>query len=108
GEILKTVGGFASRRRMVTGEETPVDESQIFADALKRAPAERAAYLDRACAGDPGLRAGVEALLRAHAADPAFLERPAGSLGGTAGLPPGPGSPAEPPPAGATERLGAV
>jgi serine/threonine protein kinase len=61
-----------------------VNESQIFADALKLAtPAERAAYLDEACAGNPQLRADVEALLRAHAYDPGFLEQPAGSLGGT-------------------------
>ena len=62
-----------------------MNESQVFADALKLAtPAERAAYLDEACAGDPQLRAGVEALLRAHASDPDFLEQPAGSLAGTA------------------------
>jgi serine/threonine protein kinase/tetratricopeptide (TPR) repeat protein len=55
-----------------------VDESQIFAGALKLAtPAERAAYLDEACAGKPQLREAVEALLRAHASDPSFLEQPA-------------------------------
>jgi WD40 repeat protein len=83
-----------------------VDESQVFAEALKRAtPAERAAYLDAACAGDPGLRAGVESLLRAHDADPAFLEQPAGPPEPTAGLPPGPAG--EPGPWGA-EQVGAV
>jgi tetratricopeptide (TPR) repeat protein len=61
-----------------------VDESQLFAAALRlSSPAERAAYLDGACAGDARLRAGVEALLRAHATDPDFLERPAAWLGGT-------------------------
>ena len=81
-----------------------MNESRVFAAALKLAtPAERAAYLDAACAGDPGLRAGVEALLRAHEADPGFLERPAASVTGTARAPavtaPGPV---------AAERPGAV
>jgi serine/threonine protein kinase len=58
-----------------------VNESQVFADALKRVtPAERAAYLDEACAGHPGLRAELEALLLAHASDPGFLEQPAAPL----------------------------
>src|SRR5262249_4744598 len=57
----------------------PVNESQIFLNALKRpTPAKRAAYLDEACAGDPRLRADVEALLRAHDTDPGFLEQPPG------------------------------
>jgi serine/threonine protein kinase/WD40 repeat protein len=61
-----------------------VNESQVFDDALKLAtPAERAAYLDAACAGNRQLRADVEALLQAHASDPGFLERPAGSIRGT-------------------------
>jgi hypothetical protein len=38
----------------------------IFLDALDRAPADRAAYLDEACGGDAALRQRVEALLRAH------------------------------------------
>jgi serine/threonine protein kinase/tetratricopeptide (TPR) repeat protein len=58
-----------------------VNESQVFTNALKRAtPAERAAYLDEACAGNPQLRAGVEALLRVHTNDPGFLEQPIGSF----------------------------
>jgi serine/threonine protein kinase len=57
-----------------------VNESQVFTQALKLAtPAERAAYLDEACAGNSQLRADVEALLGAHAADPAFLEQPIAS-----------------------------
>jgi tetratricopeptide (TPR) repeat protein len=63
-----------------------VNESQIFGNALKCATAaERAAYLDEACAGDPGLRADLEALLRAHASDPGFLERPSVPPGATTG-----------------------
>src|SRR5262245_1897359 len=39
----------------------------VFAAALDRkSAADRDAYLDRACAGDPGLRERVEALLRAY------------------------------------------
>jgi len=39
----------------------------IFAEALeKTAPSDRAAYLDRACAGDAALRQRVDALLAAH------------------------------------------
>ena len=40
-----------------------MNESQIFANALKLAtPEERSAYLDEACAGDPRLRTDLEAL----------------------------------------------
>jgi WD40 repeat protein/tRNA A-37 threonylcarbamoyl transferase component Bud32 len=49
----------------------------LFAASLDLSPAERAAYLDDACAGDSALRTEVESLLRAHAARaPGFLERP--------------------------------
>jgi tetratricopeptide (TPR) repeat protein len=87
-----------------------VTESQVFAEALKRSsPAERAAYLDEACAGDPQLRAGVEALLQAHATDPSFLEQPAAGLEGTAGSPPSPVAPGEPPTApGSAEQVGVL
>jgi tetratricopeptide (TPR) repeat protein len=65
-----------------------VNESRIFAAALELAtPAQRAAYLDAACAGDPALRGAVEALLRAHETDPGFLERPAGSVTGPVDAP---------------------
>jgi serine/threonine protein kinase/Flp pilus assembly protein TadD len=40
-------------------------------------PADRAAFVGMACAGDAGLRARVEVLLRAHAAAGSFLEQPA-------------------------------
>jgi serine/threonine protein kinase/tetratricopeptide (TPR) repeat protein len=87
-----------------------VNESQVFLNALKLAgAAQRAAYLDEACAGNPRLRADVEALLRAHATDPDFLERPAGSPQETVDSAPAAGSPGEPPrPAGATEQPGVV
>jgi hypothetical protein len=73
-----------------------VNESQVFANALRLATApERAAYLDRACAGNPTLREAVAALLRAHAADPDFLERPPAALVGTAEMPAPTGTPAD-------------
>jgi serine/threonine protein kinase len=50
---------------------------EILAEAAAKAsPAERAAYLDGACRGDPGLRARVEALLRVHDQAGGFLEAP--------------------------------
>jgi serine/threonine protein kinase/tetratricopeptide (TPR) repeat protein len=49
----------------------------IFNEALERdSPADRAAYLDRACAGDPALRARVEELLAVHRRAGGFLESP--------------------------------
>src|SRR5262245_8484460 len=46
-----------------------MNERAIFIEALDRdTPAERAAYLAEACAGDPALRERVEALLRSHEA----------------------------------------
>ena len=53
-------------------------EETIFAEALeRRTPADRAAYLDGACAGDPALRARVEALLGSHEGGTDFLDVPA-------------------------------
>src|SRR6516165_8524494 len=40
-------------------------------------PRERSAYLERACAGDPTLRAEVERLLKAHQDPGRFMEHPA-------------------------------
>jgi eukaryotic-like serine/threonine-protein kinase len=51
----------------------------LFAAALPKPLADRAAYLDQACADDPALRERVEALLGAHAAAGDFLESPAPS-----------------------------
>jgi WD40 repeat protein len=71
----------------------------VFADALERTdPADRAAYLDRACEGNAPLRRRVEALLAAHNGAGQFLEpgaagmvEPASAetLGGTGALAPG-------------------
>ena len=38
----------------------------VFAAALERAPADRATWLDDACAGDPFVREEVDALLHSH------------------------------------------
>jgi WD40 repeat protein/serine/threonine protein kinase len=55
-----------------------VTDESVFAQALAiGSPAERAAYLDRACAGNPALRAEVQALLDAHAASNPLDEPPA-------------------------------
>jgi WD40 repeat protein len=56
---------------MTANEESVFAEAQEIPD-----PQERAAFLDRACAGDPGLRQNVESLLSAYAAGQ-FLESPA-------------------------------
>jgi WD40 repeat protein/serine/threonine protein kinase len=55
-----------------------MSERTIFLEALDLGdPAERSAYLDRACAGDAALRAQVEQLLRAHEEPGPFMECPA-------------------------------
>jgi Protein kinase domain len=55
-----------------------VTEETIFAAALERgAPIDRAAYLDKACAGDTALRQRIDTLLQSHEADGGFLGKPA-------------------------------
>jgi tetratricopeptide (TPR) repeat protein/serine/threonine protein kinase len=46
----------------------------LFVATLQKPPADRAAFLDQACADDPALRERVEALVRAEAAAGSFLE----------------------------------
>ncbi len=58
---------------------------QVFAEALEISPAERQAFLDTACAGDPEMRLEVERLLAADEESSTFLERPVSEL---LGLPP--------------------
>jgi hypothetical protein len=41
-------------------------EEDLFHQALQRSPAERAPFLDQACAGDRALRARLQALIDAH------------------------------------------
>jgi serine/threonine protein kinase/TolA-binding protein len=60
--------------------ELSLPEEWIFARALEITSApERAAFLDRACAGNPALRAEVEALLRAHDRSGDLLDVPEGA-----------------------------
>src|SRR5262249_6072302 len=51
-------------RRAAMTEMSPAEE--VFFAALEKPPAERAAYLNEACADNPALRARVEKLLAAH------------------------------------------
>jgi eukaryotic-like serine/threonine-protein kinase len=56
-----------------------VNERSIFLEALEiTAPAERAAFLDRACDGNADLRKGVEGLLAANDRSGTFMRSPAG------------------------------
>src|SRR6516165_2201680 len=71
--------------------DTIPDIKAIFVEALDlAADAERDAYLDRACAGSPSVRARVEALLAAIGQAGSFLETPA--LAREAGREPGAGA----------------
>ena len=58
-------------------EHDPVSEETIFSTALYRAPAERAAYLDEVCAGQPALRERIEELIKAQPQLRGFMETPA-------------------------------
>jgi serine/threonine protein kinase/tetratricopeptide (TPR) repeat protein len=55
-------------------------EMDLFAEAVQLPPERRAALLQKACAGDAGLRASVEALLEAHMESGEFLEQPHGEI----------------------------
>src|SRR5262245_19420785 len=58
-----------------------MSERSVFLAALEIAdPADRAAFLDRACAGEPALRGRVEALLAAADRTGSFMDRPAPDL----------------------------
>src|SRR5260370_26969059 len=62
-----------------------MQEQSIFIEALeKEDPAERAAFLEQACASDPGLRQRIERLLKRHQQADSFLESPAAALVATA------------------------
>jgi hypothetical protein len=57
--------------------EPSLPEESLFAQVLEiESAAEQAAFLDRACAGNPALRAGVEALLHADARSGDLLDLP--------------------------------
>ncbi len=70
-----------------------MQEQSIFIEALeKEDPLERAAFLDRACAGEPALRERIERLLQRHQQAGSFLELPGGDLEGTGLFTPAPGA----------------
>jgi len=60
-----------------------MSEETLFHEVLAKPVAERAAFLDAACAGQPQLRAAVAALLAAHEAPGSLLDRPAVEVGQT-------------------------
>jgi eukaryotic-like serine/threonine-protein kinase len=62
-------------------------EEVIFNEAIARSPPDRGAYLDQACAGDPALRAAVEALLRANIGATGFLKSPPAGSAATVDVP---------------------
>ncbi len=57
-------------------------EVAVLNAALELPTAERAAYLDGVCAGDPALRQRVEALLEAHEQAGSFMDAPAHAADG--------------------------
>src|SRR5262249_18814914 len=65
-------------------EISTMSERSIFLAVLEITdPAERDAYLDSACAGNPALRSQVEQLLKAHWKPGSFMASPAAHLVGT-------------------------
>src|SRR5262245_31995526 len=62
----------------------PSSAEAIFYEALGKEPAERAAFLDRACAGNEPLRREVQRLLDAQQKLGQFLERPLAEADGLA------------------------
>src|SRR5215813_8581561 len=51
--------------------------NEVFHRALARAPGERPAFLDDACAGDDELRREVESLIGVHQQSGSFIDTPA-------------------------------
>src|SRR5580658_569134 len=77
-------------------EPSPEAVEALFQQATDLDRAERLAFLDEQCAGNPDLRVAVEALLRFDAEaenDPDFLPSPAASVRAALPLPAEPGLP---------------
>jgi WD40 repeat protein len=70
-----------------------MDEETLFHQARGMPPAERAAFLDAACAGDAALRHRVEDLLKADDQPGSFLDRPPAADAGEAEGPDPAGAP---------------
>ena len=60
--------------------DAPDRDVVVFTEALRLPAAERADYLDRACAGDGELRRGVEAILQGYEKAGDFLGEPAAGV----------------------------
>ena len=89
-------------------------EAALFAAALEKSAAERAAFLDRECQGEPALRRRLEALLGAHEQgethlDPSPSPLPASNAlsgrGTPDSAPPPTGLPSEGAPANFAQRM---
>jgi tetratricopeptide (TPR) repeat protein len=65
-------------------------EESLFHQALGQPAERRAAFLERACAGDEALRRRLEALLHAHDHPASFLAEPAANPAAIIALPPQP------------------
>src|SRR5262245_9956457 len=66
-----------------------MNEETLFIEAMEiQDPAERSAFLERACAGNATLRARLERLLNQHAQAGSFLEQPVIAVGTTGGFNP--------------------
>jgi len=84
GQRIEALKGFFVESRLfypenrVTSGESTMSEQTLFELALKSPEADRAAVLDRECAGNPELRARVEARLAAQTANGSALDRPRG------------------------------
>jgi tRNA A-37 threonylcarbamoyl transferase component Bud32 len=74
----------SNMRSRNVNERSPAE--RVFFAALEKAPTERFAYLDEACAGNEVLRRRVDALLTAHTEVGQFLERPIVEAEGVAAL----------------------
>jgi serine/threonine protein kinase/Flp pilus assembly protein TadD len=75
-----------------------MSEETLFHEALAKPAGERATFLESACAGQPELRAAIEALLAAQEASACLLERPLtepdpAQPGDTGGYTPNPAAP---------------
>lgn len=68
-----------TRRTAMTSGNWPEIE-RLYLEASGLAPADRAAFLDQACAGHPSLRAEVESLLNAGLTESRFLDVPPSRL----------------------------